>query len=158
MDPWITEGNEFEHKSYLKPTLCLGMRAYMAWMQREMMYTADEAKAKFKAAYHDQLVRKRFEDGMWKLAVAGHSVEIHERGTIEQKRKEGDGAESSHSRILDSPSPHPPTRRVTGATAERVAAHPRIDHREGVPSMAVVLRNTSALVLGDRQATTSAAV
>ena len=89
----MNEMQEFEKISYIRPTLFLGHKAFLSWMMREELMSETEAKAKWDTALSDAAHRRKKEDGVVKLAVAGHSYEAHEKGRIAGtvERKQGDG-------------------------------------------------------------------
>ena len=55
---------------------------FISWHMREMMMTQEGAEKKWDKDFHDKKIKRRTEDGMVKLAVAGHSYEVVEKGRM----------------------------------------------------------------------------
>ena len=93
----IEDSFEFEKKSYVRPVLFLGKRAFVCWHERELGYTKQNALTKWEDDFIGKCRRKE-EDGVVKLAVTGHSVEVIEKGKQTDFREGSGSPRGRHSR------------------------------------------------------------
>jgi hypothetical protein len=81
-EQFLVECSEFEKTSTVRPVLFLSQPSHKAWYMREMLYTEAQADKQWADDVADRAVRRRVEDEILKIAVAGHTQEIRETGKI----------------------------------------------------------------------------